>query len=397
MSSNRQRTDPARQKVSHHHWLLAGCALSLLSCSEPSYARLKDGASDAPSGEGSDPPSGEASDAAAPDVADAMARESEFPIRDAQTDSGMSDGSRTPTPLVDAARAGNDAAVDAAWIGALYDAAVQTDAAVSTLPSWAEQMVGKYGVQMFAFSDDGNTISQSSGLLIADVARRGAQLEMVTQVCKNVATTYLASITVEQPELWERRRHRMLFSGDTFETDPIDVAEGYEPLPPPDCENKAEMLIPKRAHQKWLGSSCRCGVELIPRADDCRVLDPDGDMLPGFSMRFVTTSGLTELKIYGAQANFSRFVQGRRRGDGALEARLEGKSGALQYGCRPNNCADLSGPTPWCGSEVSSVYFTRLAGHMEPEGGWTCTAITTRQAELFPVLPPPPPSPRCPR
>lgn len=361
-------------------WLM----VFLIACSEPRYVPEDDTRiSAAPEGGPG------AQDAAPPDAADAL--------RDAGRDGGPRSG--------DGGSGGDARSADALVQGGGSDAGGFEDASGpsgladdagggATLPSWAEQLAGSYAVRSYAFADDGANVTLSEGLSIAEIRRERDGLVLVTQACRVVAINALATITVEKPETLAQRSHRMLFDGEAFSTEPNEVAEGYEARAIADCEGKLGQAIPKRPHQKWLASSCKCGADLIPKADDCRVLDPDADTLPGYTMFFRSASGLTELRIWGVQANYARFVQMVRRPDGSLVGRIDAKSGALQYDCSVSSCADLSGPTPWCSSELTVVEFVPLARRPAPVGGWSCDAVRTRDGELFPTLPPQVPA-RC--
>ena len=376
MHGKRLRRAGGKQQLARGsaRWLL----VFVVACSEPRYAPDDMRGSTAPDGAIRGEDAGLAPEDTAP-------RDAGGAARDAGRDGG---------PRGDGSGIGGDAqstdAGDASMPSEMPD-----DAGRGTvLPSWAEQLVGSYAVRSFAFADDGANVTQSEALMIAEIRRDDDVLTLVTQSCKVVAINAIATIHVEKPETLARRRHRMLVDGEVFSTEPIEVAEGYEANAIPDCAGKLGQSIPKRPEQDWLATSCTCSADLIPKQDDCRVLDPDGDMRPGYTMFFRTASGLTELRIWGVQANYARFVQMARRADGSLAGRLDAKSGALQYDCSASSCADLSGPTPWCSSELSSVEFVPFAGRPAPTGGWSCEAVRAREGELFPTLPPQVPA-RC--
>jgi hypothetical protein len=308
-----------------------------------------------------------------------------------------SDGSRDAMVAVDGSPAvSGDAAEPASRADAAADGGASSDAEV-TLPSWAAELPGQYAVQAYSFTDDGTIVASYLQRWLAVFEEVSGGYELRTQHCEVLSTNVFGNIRVLAPEKMATRRHRVLFDGESFSTEPIDVAQGYEATPPPECVGKAGELVPKRTFQTWLvGPSCRCPGPSIPMRDDCRVLDPEPDGLPGYLLQVRTFNRLGDTDLYGVSADYSKFVKGERRASGSLFARLEMQITSQQYGCRPSGCTDLSGTQPTCSTEFSSAEFVPLEKRELPAGGWSCQTMLARTGELFVSVAPVPPS-RCTR
>lgn len=258
--------------------------------------------------------------------------------------------------------------------------------------AWIE--LGQYAMQVYAYGYDGALVTHARRVMLAEITRDGDAYQLVTTSCLDVASTSLATMAVRTPERLPPMRQRLLLEGETFSSEPIDKAEGFLPALPPGCADKLGQRVPKLPHQDWLADTCRCGGDLIPTRDDCRVLDPDDDENAGYTIEFRAING-SRVDLYAASLNESRLVEGGRRADGTLHALYDAKSGSLQYGCSPSGCADLSGPVAWCPAEFSSVELRPLVDDAMPAGGWSCEAILARESELLPALPPPWPPGGC--
>ena len=189
----------------------------------------------------------------------------------------------------------------------------------------------------------------------------------------------------------------MLFAADSFSTEPLEWEQGYEREPPENCANHKGELVAKRPFQTWISALrhdsnlCRCPGPLLPEIDDCRVIDPDQDGHPGFSLEVKTIANLGNTTVFGVNASYSRYIDGRRDADGVLRARQETKETALQHGCDPSGCANLRGTLATCSPASSAVEFVPLDRREMPNGGWSCEAIMVRTGALFPTPEPAPP------
>lgn len=277
------------------------------------------------------------------------------------------------------------------------DASASEEPDADASGAWIDQALGQYAMQVHAYGYDGTLVTHSRRVMLAEIERDGDAYQLVTTSCLDVATTTLATMAVQNPARLAPMRHRLLIAGETFSTEPIDKAEGFLPALPPECADKLGERVPRLPHQDWLGDTCRCGGEIAPMRDDCRVLDPDDDGNAGYTIEFKASLGGARRDLYAASVNESRLVQGGRRADDTLHALFDAKSGSAQLGCRPAGCADLSGPVAWCPKEYSSVELMPLTDDALPPGGWNCEAILARESELLPALPPPWPPGGCDR
>jgi hypothetical protein len=271
------------------------------------------------------------------------------------------------------------------------DAASSADAATPGA-TWLDRVLGRYGMRIWAYSYDGALTTLSDGTFLAEIKRDGAEYQMVTTRCRSLAVNSVARLAIPRPEQLGTKRHRIIPSDATFSTQVIDAAEAFDTALPPECSGKLGELVPKRAHQDWLASTCRCGGELAPARDDCRLLDPDDDGQPGITFAFSSVTG-SRYDLYSVSIDESRIVDVSMQTDGTMRGLFQGKSAAIQYGCEPANCADLSGPIAWCPADkYTLVQLSPLAAGTAPPDGWSCEAINAREGELFPELPPPYPS-----
>lgn len=355
-------------------WALCALTLgaTLLACSEPRFG---------------EPPRADAemrdSQRPGPDAAKSEA------ARDRAADASSRDGS--PARV----EPGHDAGLEVPPLpgDAGKDAVLAPEAGPSALApaSWAPELVGQYAVEVFNFIDQSGTFAIGHQRLLATVEARGGEYELTTQLCLLTWIDPLTSLRVARPERLPPRRHRVLVGADSFSTEPIDTAVGFELAAPAACADNPGKSIPAPVARSWTSAtSCECPGERLPRVDDCRVRDSDGDDLPGYTIVGQVT-GLSASDVYGVMDSRSRFVNGRPRAEGGFVAQEEGRETWLQYGCRPSGCLELSGTVTTCAPEASRAVFVPLAGRPRPSGGWTCGAISDRAAELFvePALPVP--------
>lgn len=383
---------------------LVACVALFAGCTEPDFRDLvaEGGAADAASAAQRDASSLDAAvEASSKPGADAAA---------AQHDAGSGADARAPdrqeagsAPDADAHvsngpdGAAQDEAADAASssdaaLSPGSDAAPTPDATVPIDPAWLDQALGAYGIRIWSYGYDGAVTTLSDAIFLADLKREGGEYQMVTTRCRSIASNNVGRMIVPNPEQLGSKRHRVIVSGGSFSTEPIDTVEAFEAALPPECEGKLGELVAKRPHQDWLASSCRCGGGLAPLRDDCRLLDPDDDGHPGITYELTSVTG-TRYELYTVMIDESRIIDVTRRADGTMRGLFEGKSAAIQYGCRPSTCLDLSGPIAWCPpAKYTLVQFAPLTAHTAPPSGWSCAELNAREGVLFPDLPPPLPS-----
>lgn len=287
-----------------------------------------------------------------------------------------------------------DAAVADARGASERDAAAGPVDATGALPVWANELSGRYAAQVFMFGDNGVSFTAIKLRMLVDIEKSGERLALRTQLCESISTSHIGSVRVLAPEKLAVRNHRVLFAERTFATEALDVAQGFDPHQPAGCQS-GEASAPALPEQRWLEAGrCQCTSDDLPKANDCRVRDSDGDGLPGYSLQLDGTSGVRDTKIYGISVDSSRFIDMERRDDGTLIGRFAGAFTALQHGTEPRTTADLSGPIRSCDPAAASAELAPLANHAEPPSGWDCEALRTRATELFKNLAPQTPT-RC--
>lgn len=315
-------------------------------------------------------------------------------------DADVSEASVIDAPSTDArAFAPDDDAgtVDASDAGSPHISETRADAATTTAaPSWAPSLVGTYAARVQSFAEDSSSLLSARLLQRITITRQGDAYELTTQHCEWIANAFIGTLRVIDPASLPPLRQRLVFTGDTFASEPIDFAQGYQ-AGLPECAGKPGEALPRRSEQSWItGSTCTCPGPTVPdRSDDCRITDPDRDGRPGYSTRFIATPPLLDADIWGVGAYASSFVAGKRAADGVLTAQVRGNETWQQFGCslgKPDDCLQFSGTAASCAPEYNRAEFVPLAMRSVPGGEWNCAAIVARAAELFPAPPGAPPS-----
>ncbi len=247
------------------------------------------------------------------------------------------------------------------------------------VPSWAGQLVdlSPFAVQTFYFAEDTGMIVRGVSRLYAEIRAVEGDYEMTAWLCSHDVTSDLSVVHVAHPTALVARHYRVSFTSDSFSADPEpnDTTIGYAASAPPECDGRLGQTVVVD------GRSCACTGEVLPPENDCRVNDADGDGYPGYTL-IARIKQFNDSSLWGVSESRSKFLNGQSAEDGRFVAQIELHESWLQYECAPA-CTDLSGTTPACAPEQSSVEFVSLAGRAAPDGSWNCDAVALHAGELF--------------
>lgn len=355
---------------------VASLVALVLGCSEPDYEeRAKDGgAADA-----KDEMRG--SSARADDDGGALDASSARPAADGETIR------QPPNPSVPS---GKDAALPAAP----PDAAPPSMEA-TRMPASAEPLLGTYATRTIAFQrfiyleiPVMTTQEEIAVVRIERDGRGGAQSH--TKLCSRMGESSEEIERFLDPSGLPEITRQLVFSGDSWAEDAAPHGLGYERDIPADCERRENMAIARRPHQVWIANGqCRCPIspESPPTADDCRVLDPDGDRKPGFTLvdkgkENTLVGDIVNQTVYVGLVSRDHHVEGRVAPDGAHFARRVQDHVLHQLACLQGpieQCPKYGDSTRPCTSAHNFTSFRRLKNG-EPAN---CESVLARKAELF--------------
>lgn len=334
------------------------------ACTEPSYdPSSKDAASDAPV------------DAA--QTADDAGRSER---RDASGDAGMNERQREDA-RVDTAQ--DDGGASDANVAPADDAATLDK---ERLPAWGEQLLGVYAAQTYVFSrDKASIMATTEERSLVRIERAGSGAIMRVKLCSQVASSDTDQLRMVNPLGLPEIARKLQFDNDRFSTDAEPMVMAFERAVPADCIGKEGQGVPKRPAQAWIsGDVCRCpsSAALAPRADDCRVLDPDGDKKPGLTYvdkGIGIYASLIDFTVYAAYVTRSHPVAGSIKDNGALlYAQVVSDEVAFQLdGVGAPEIADLSRP---CTSDFNYVQYVRLAERAPGGEEWSCEKLLANSA-----------------
>ena len=377
------RESRAFRRAGHALW--AGLWLVSAACAEPSYKDKEEGgqAESAPDGGAAAARTSDGAAAASEAGPTKTGRDADSPGRlDAESraqDASSEPLTELPPGVGDASLAGEASTSEPAPDASLPD---------PQAPSWAPTLLGSFAMQTYTFSAEGSAITTGRVRSLVDIQAGPAGLEMIVRDCDDYSSNAAGTVQVAHPERLPPTRYVVKFQPDSFSTEQVTAAVGYELDAPPACAGKPGERIEKRPFQTWItGSTCKCPGETLPSMEDCRVVDSDDDKLAGYTV-IGSAVGLAGTEVYGVTLGVSEFLNGQPSANGGFTAQQQRTVSSLQYDCRPRPCFNLSGTSNSCGPAQSSVVLTPLAGRAAPSGGWSCAAVLSRSGELFPGVPP---------
>jgi hypothetical protein len=311
-----------------------------------------------------------------------------------QADAG--DGGLTPLLTTDASTREDAARLDANVTESENANArgVTDDASTQQVPAWAAPLRGSFAMRKYVFRQDSyGTITRGEEISLAEFVSSEAGLRLTTKLCRYAATTKLAEIHMADPSQVTERSENVSFSAteQRWSTDGAPFTIGFTREAPAICAGKVGELVTKPAAQVWTSATtCRCAEpEEEPLLDDCRVLDPDRDLQPGFTYELIGTAFPGAAEVYGVSESNSHLSNGQLRADGSLHANVRADETSYQLGCMPAGCSNIAVLGQWCPVTQNSAELVPLS-----EDAPSCASVLAQLAALFPTPAPAPPE-RC--
>jgi hypothetical protein len=263
------------------------------------------------------------------------------------------------------------------------------------VPAWAQPLVGRYAMRNYSFTNPTGAMLSGSRLSIAEFVRDGDSLKLITQVCDQRANARGVTVRPRTPEAFPMMTRTVSFdSGQQWSTDGNPVATGYMRENPPQCAGRIGQYVPKGPGKEWIrGSTCRCASpSAAPLADDCRVIDPDGDGHPGLAYVWSGT-GVSGNLSHAGVVDRSRLVRGTVNPNGSHFAQYHNDQYTFFFECQPDECEVPAVALP-CSSEHNGTQFVRLPEPPSGQRDWTCATLRAAESRLFTTNIPATPS-RC--
>jgi hypothetical protein len=268
----------------------------------------------------------------------------------------------------------------------------------SAMPDWALPLLGSYVARSYSFAQDklGARVRVREFFLMEIVETGGpdAHVELQLQLCDSFGEGTAADVRTVFPLLATRRVHRVLFGDNRWATQVPTFVDGFTRAMPERCLGKEGTAVPKDPAQTWIvGSTCLCpaSIDAAPnKAEDCRIIDQDGDTKPGSTLGVVPKIfPLGPADLFVTTVNQTTFVNGTVADDGHHTAQVAVDQFGWQLGCEPVGCADISATPAPCPPSRSKLELVRA------EAPQTCSELIANATTLFPTtLPEYPPS--CP-
>jgi hypothetical protein len=259
----------------------------------------------------------------------------------------------------------------------------------SALPGWAEPLLGSYVARSYSFAQDkfGARVRLREFFLMEIVETDGpdAHVELKLQLCDSFGEGTAADVRTTFPLLTSRRVHRVLFGDNSWATQVPTVADGFTRAMPERCQGKEGTAVPKDPAQTWiLGNTCLCpaSVDTAPnKAEDCRIIDQDGDTKPGSTLGVVPKIfPLGPANLFVTTVNQTTFVNGTVDGEGQHHtAQVAVDQFGWQLGCEPAGCADISATPAPCPPARSKLELVPVDAPM------TCGQLIADATTLFPT------------
>lgn len=251
----------------------------------------------------------------------------------------------------------------------------------------AAALLGRYAMRVQTFWQTGERTRPVRELYLAEFVRAGADIELRTRVCSQEAVTSLTSLAIVSPEAVPTFRRKVTLEGATWRTDAEPVGVGYLRSGVPSCAGRADQSVEKDSAQRWIrGSTCRCprSPSTVPKFDDCRVVDLDGDGQPGVTYELQSGSRVLWNEYFAGVVR-SHPVRGTIDARGAHGAQWEIDEVPYKLGCSASLCetAIVNTDQP-CASSTNRAEFVPLREPPVGQPEWSCATLRSSQSRLFP-------------
>lgn len=243
----------------------------------------------------------------------------------------------------------------------------------------ADALPGLYALRFRFYGADTAGIFKYAQEIVAlgEIARdaKSDELQLVlSSWCDDHAiTTAPAALDTEArmvtPTAYPARAYTLDVTGDTFQTSGDPVHAGWVAMTAEECPAGST----KPSSAPWRSGTCTCpSITTTPTsADDCRVIDSDGDQKAGFTVRW---SGGLSLDHYAARTDSSQLLHGK------IDVKRQKHSAQYfwNHDHRPLTC---SGPCPTAPSNRKCTNSSVDVALFEPitnRADWTCDAVKRR-------------------
>lgn len=251
--------------------------------------------------------------------------------------------------------------------------------------SWAEDMVGLYGIRIRFYSlstADGSPYEHEIIMLarITDDTGTG-RVSMTAQRCKDDGRTISRSlIGAQQTFSWPgaanlpEEHFELVREGELFHTVAAPRAIGYVEKQPEGCVTGNTLAA--RPGQVWQ-QTCTCRNDPLPMTtDDCRITDADGDGNPGVS---TLHGGIVHGTNFVRVQDRCRIINGMIAKDGKHTAKYVEDYDYKELQCGGSTCPQI--PVRGCLPEFNPVEFQPLEHQRPPSGGeWDCASLVAGSA-----------------
>ncbi|MET0340093.1 MAG: DUF4360 domain-containing protein [Polyangiales bacterium] len=263
----------------------------------------------------------------------------------------------------------------------------------------AARLAGRYAMRSVAYSF-GSSGSRGSlkELQLVDIAEGPRGLEMRSTLCFQETKSLGFSFVMGNPDAYPPLTRDIKIDGDRWYTEGGPFSSGYERDGVAACRGRAGQYVQKQPQQRWISNgSCRCPTSpaTIPRADDCRVNDPDGDGNAGLAYRWYGPGGTFDYTSHLVTVQRSHLRAGTIADDGRHTAELRYDEMGYEMSCEGALCragSNLSFQP--CVSRHNPAQLVPLPDPPAGQPRWTCSALRSAEARVFQRALPPAPT-RC--
>lgn len=260
-----------------------------------------------------------------------------------------------------------------------------------SVPEWAAPLAGRYAMRVSGhFNSSVGTMLASREISLAEIVETPEGLEFRSRLCSLHNVEPGSTTTIANPERYPELRRKIILAAGIWSTDDAPFTVGYDLEVPPTCVSRPGGYVTKSPEQVWIrGGSCRCPrtASDAPRADDCRVSDPDGDGQPGLTFESsLPLSTRTALAHYAVLLR-DHAVGGQVRADGAHVARMLLDNRSFMLNCEGTDAGCVEFTYTPCSAANNTLQLARLPAPPAGYARWTCEALLSNQDRVLPRAP----------